>query len=278
MRLKNKIIISFVFSIICIIFFKTDSLQALTQEEAGKYIAEFAINFFDNYADQTIYSSKNDQRSQAFKGEKTSGITSHGATYSDKYAMDCVAWVSFVINQSMKLKGGAAYGGFTIYAQPGHNGQTASYFNGFSEVYGNMNSGKKLSLDELRKVLKPGDLLLATRQHILIYVGNDEIIHCTGHGPGPSYGGDKNYGIRREKLSDYSAGFESVGRITIDAAGSVNKSDATTIFKGSGGITNKWSDSDSSSSSSSEAYQNGRIVDTNDKLPLFKHILLTEKI
>lgn len=119
MRLKNKIIISFVFSIICIIFFKSDSMYALSQDDAGRYIAEFAINFFENYADQTVYSYENQHRAAAYWGNKTSGIAEPGSRqYSDKYAMDCVGWVSFVIHQSLNLKGGTPYGGFVIYAQP----------------------------------------------------------------------------------------------------------------------------------------------------------------
>ncbi len=271
MKLKNsiKIFFSVIFVSLCI-FLKED-VQALTQEEAGQYFAQFAINFFDNYADQTVYSLRGADRTAAYNGNTTNG----------KYAMDCVGWVSFVIHQSTNLNGNETNTGgddnIYIYAQPGHRGsQRAGYFKGFSQIYGSMNSGHKLSLDELRNVLKPGDILLAARSHVLLYVGNGEIIHCTGSGPGASYGGNRGYGLIREKLEDYSPGFESVGRITLEGAASINPSNATTIFNGTGNITSSWIDG-VGSVSSVEATDASRIVNPDDKLPLYKHILLTEK-
>lgn len=261
LKLKAKLIIILVFSSICsIIFFSSNDVQALTQEEAGEYIAEFAINFHKDHASETIYSltgwedNTNSHRAYAYRGQKVSGtasvsnnMASNGMkpmSFTDKYGMDCVGWVSFCIHHSLGLGDANT---FTMWVTP-QNGAVAG--NGFYQV----TDGSK----------KPGDIL-ATSGHVAVYIGNGEVIDSAGVGESRNIS-------RRATAGKYSRTF----RISEEKAAQINKSDATTIFNGSGSVTNKWSDS-SSSSSSSEATQNGRIVDTDDKLPLFKHILLTEK-
>ncbi len=271
MKLKNilKIIFAFVFVSVCLLL--NENVQALTQEEAGQYFAQFAINFFDNYADQTNYSTSNRSLAVTY-GKKGS---------NDKYNFDCVGWVSFAIYQSTKLQRGVLSHGFRFYAQPDgvgtkYAGQRGNYFDGFTQIYGAIASRRKIPLETLRNILRPGDLLMSCSCHVLLYVGNDEVIHCTGHGPGPSYGGDLGYGLRREKLSEYSKGFESVGRITPEAAASIDPANATTIFNGQGGINSNWIDGVGSVSGGQGTTTN-RVVSPDDKLPLYKHILLTEK-
>ena len=276
MRLKNKMIISFIFGIICISFFRINSVQAMSQEEAGKYISEFSINFFNNYADQTIYSYNDNQRGAAYKGMKTSGITaSYSPTrYTDKYAMDCVGWVNFVIHQSLGLGSNSS---MTFFGQPHGYGQIGAFFNGFTAIEGNPNSWEQISNSRLYQIIRPGDLLLATCQHILIYVGNGEVIHCTGGGPGISYGGNKGYGIVRNSLDELGYGIACIGRITESTAASINPSAVTTIFNGKGGLTYFWEGVGDLSDGATTSTGTGWIVDPDDKLELFKHILFTEK-
>ena len=275
MKLRQKILIMLFFSLVCICL--NDNIFAMSQSDAGKYIAEFSVNFFENYAEQTVYSYDDNQRTLAYKGIKTSGITSapYYKSFSDKYAFDCVGWVSFVIHQSLGLGSNST---MTFFGQPRGYGQVGAFFNGFKAIKGNPNSWSQLSTEELYQTLQPGDLLLSTYQHILIYVGDDQVIHCTGGGPGKSYGGNKGYGIVRNKLSEMGYKFACIGRITENTAASVNQSSATTIFNGSQGITYGWLNwGDQSTSNETKVTGKGWIVDPNDKLEFFKHILFTEK-
>lgn len=267
MSLKNKLIIS-VLVFACIVILNLNPVQALTQEEAGQYIAEFSINYYNDYGDQTTYSWNYAQRAAACRGEKTSGMAGAPTPYyfENYYAVDCVGWVSMAIYQSLKISyPGINDTGYTGYVVP------TKYANNYKT---------DIMEDVTGQALKPGDIL-ANSHHVMVYVGNiggkDTIVHSVSKFH-LNYNTFQEYSAMNSTSgSDTRGVYKKVYRIKESAANKVKKSDATTIFKGSGGVTNKWSDSSGGSSSSSEAYQNGRIVDTNDKLPLFKHILLTEK-
>ena len=200
MKLRYKILFSIIFCSFFTLLCSNNKILAMSQEEAGKYIASFAINFFENYADQTVYSWDDAQRGKAYQGIKTSGVSAGYSSqyFTDKYAMDCVGWVSFVIHQSLGLGSDS----LTFFGQPHGYGQFGAFYNGFSAVSGNPNSWNALSEFEVDRTLQPGDLILATTQHILIYVGNNEVIHCTGGGPGRSHGGNLGYGIVRNTLDE----------------------------------------------------------------------------
>lgn len=268
MKLKFKVTIALVLSSICsIIFFNLNDVQALTQEEAGKYIAEFSINYYKDYGTQTTYSWNPQQRAAACRGEKTSGIAGAPTPYKfdNYYAVDCVGWVSMAIYQSLKIYyPGIVDTGATGYVVP--------------TKYGN-NYKPDIMEEVTGQPLKPGDIL-ANSHHVMVYVGNidghDRIVHSVSRFH-LNYDTFEDYGSwNSTRGSDTRGVYQKVYRIKESAAQKVNQADATTIFRGSGGITNNWSDS-SGSSSSYTATQDGRIVDVNDKLPLFKHILLTEK-
>lgn len=274
-KLKYKLFLIIIFSLVCITL-KNNNIFAMTQSDAGKYISEFSVNFFQNYADQTVYSYADNQRNLAYQGIKTSGVTSapYYKRFSDKYAFDCVGWVSFVIHQSLGIGSDTK---MTFFGQPHGYGQFGAFYNGFTAIKGNPNSWNKLSKEEIYQTIQPGDLLLATYQHILIYVGDDQVIHCTGGGPGISYGGNKGYGIVRNKLSELNYNIACIGRITESRADSINESDATTIFNGKLGITGSWLNIGDDTTTKTVTTGKGWIVDPDDKLELFKHILLTEK-
>lgn len=262
LKLKAKLIITLVFSSICsIIFFSLSDAQALTQDEAGQYIAEFAINFCKNYADQTIYSWTDSHRFRAYNDVKTTGSVGSGGAlngtyFENKYAMDCVGWVSFAIHHAL---------GIDSNIRGSVDGYTFSYF----VVPTNCSGTDTSIMEKVNGALKPGDILVNSH-HVMVYVGNDTIVDSAGAGPPKG-------AISQRTLAEYGGGYNVAYRVRSDVAAKINKSDATTIFNGSAGINNVWVDGSSSSSSSSVATQDGRIVDVNDKLPLFKHILLTEK-
>ena len=259
MKLKNKLLL-IVFIFIAIYFIKSNSVQALTQEEAGKYIAEFAINFCDNYANQTIYSWTDIHRFRAYNDVKTSGVVGsggrlNGTPFTDKYAMDCVGWVSFAIHHAL---------GIDSNIVGSADGYSFSFF-----VVPTSCTGTDLSvMERVSGDIKPGDILVNSH-HVMVYVGNNTIVDSAGAGTGGA--------ISKRTLDQYGQGYSVAYRIKESVASGINESSATTIFNGNGGLTNSWTDSDTSTSNASERYQNGRVVDVNDKLPLYKHILLTEK-
>ena len=246
MKRKYKIVIfPLVIFVLVLCFNLKSEVKGVTSEEAGKYIAEFAINFFDAHANETYY-NREGARKTTYTGQKNS---------NGKYGFDCVGWVSFALHQSLGI--GNQY--FTEFAIPYHGNKYPGFSNGIQLVYGKGGSGNAISIDELKQQLKPGDILLKTAQHVLIYVGDGTLIHCNGHGPGPEYGGDLKYGLTKETLDHfYKSGFgiEAIGRITEDAASKINESNLTTVFGESGkALTGKWQSA--SNNTSSGGWDNG---------------------
>jgi len=227
MKIANKIKIFLITTILFICFNKN---YAITQKEAGEIIAQFAINFFDNYASETVYSVKgwadnvNGQRAYAYRGQKTSGeaepsdgMKSRGMTsinYTNKYSMDCVGFVSFCIHQALKLGDNNT---FTCFVTPQSGGS-----NGFEKV----TDGSR----------KPGDIL-ATSGHVAVYIGNGEIIDSAAAGPDRAIS-------RRATANKYPSTY----RISNSTAAGINKENTTVQFEGKGSSDYSFSDVDSGSS------------------------------
>ena len=251
MKKKIKyILVSFIFIVSAYVTFALDDVQAVTSEEAGKYLAEFAINFYDAHAPETIYSYEDWQRGAAYEGKKTSGVTGskHPVSYTDKYAFDCAGWISFAVHQALGI--GNDY--YTEFAIPFPNTRPG-FFNGYEQVYGKGGSRNVIPIDELKQQLKPGDIVLKNDQHVLIYVGDGTLIHCTGHGPGEEYGGDNGYGLIKSTIDYYYSigyGIEAIGRLSESAAASINESELTTVFGETGkGLTGIWQKASNGTSS-----------------------------
>ena len=194
MKKKKKYIIIVVVIFVSLCFFTATDVQAVSAEEAGQYIAEFAINFFDAHASETKYGVTG--RASAYQGNKSGGT----------YTMDCVGWLSFAVHQATGLGDSS----FTEFAVPFHEGSgevnpNPGFFNGIAQVYGSGGSNNKIPLNELKQQLKPGDLLMSIgpRKHVLLYVGDNTLIHSTGKGPGEEYGGNLGYGLVKESLDHY---------------------------------------------------------------------------
>lgn len=109
MHKKVKYTLIIIFSLLFCTFV-SQSCFALTQQEVGNAIAQFSINFANNYGadaeahgkeNQTVYSTVNPQRAAAYNKQKTSGVTSEGESYTNKYAMDCVGWIAFALKYSI---------------------------------------------------------------------------------------------------------------------------------------------------------------------------------
>lgn len=215
MKIINKLKILF---ILLMLFMCCKKTYAITQQEAGEIIAQFAINFYNNFADETIYSvtgytdNLNGQRAIAYiRGQKTSGLATPASSmrsymkptrFTNKYAIDCVGFVSFCIHHSLGIGNANRFTSFvlpTMYSQPSQ---------GFYKV----TDGSR----------KPGDIL-ASSGHVTVYIGNGEIIDSAGMG--------KNYSISRRKASSSLA---ATFRITPQAAANIDIGSTTVQFQGKG--------------------------------------------
>lgn len=215
--ISKKIII--IIAIICLLLslFSCDNISyAATKTQIGNTIAEFSINFFNEYAKETKYSTNFSYRQKAYNGEKVDGY----------YQMDCVGWINFAVHQSVGLDtGDKGYSqGFGV--PPGNN--TTGFHYGFELVEGNEAGGSTISKTKIKETAQPGDILFKNGQHVLIYVGDGKVIHSTGHGP--HRGDDKGYGLSYDSIDDLSYEFCAIGRITESAASSINESNCTTMF------------------------------------------------
>lgn len=218
--------------ILFLLFISFNTSYALTQTEAGEIIAQFAINFFDNYASETIYSltdwtnDSTSHRAYAYRGEKVSGMakpsknmTDKGmkpVSFTNKYGMDCVGFVSFCIHQSLKLGSNTTFSYF-VTPQSGAS-------NGFYKV-----------TDGTRK---PGDIL-ATSGHVAVYIGNGEVIDSAAVGPDRAIS-------RRAKASVYPSTY----RISEQTAAKIDKNNTTVQFEGKGATDYSFSSSNSGNSNS----------------------------
>ena len=256
MNNKIKFVIS-VFIVSCFVYFILPSdMSAMSAEDAGKYIAQFSLNFADAHGKDTYYTVKNYQddinspRAYAYRGKK---YTMSSKVASGEYFwLDCVGWVSMAIHQSLGI---GSVDTFTYWAVP--------------TQYPRINQSGFQLLDYSESILKPGDIL-CNSHHVMVYCGDGKIVHCDGSGPNGT-------GVHTQDLKsyyDYGA-ITKIVRITDEIASKIDSSNATTIFDGVGALDDRWEDATGDSGTTSTG--KGWIVDPDDKLELFKHILFTEK-
>lgn len=192
--------------IICILF--PGKAYAITQEQAGETIAQFAEDLVNNYPSEFIYSWTDSQRYAAYRLERTSGVTSHGVSYQNKYAFDCVGFVSFCIHNSL----GIGNQDFTFFVTP----QSGAYAPYFEEI------SPKPDLSNLQR----GDIIGNSFPHVMIYLGNGKMANCvTNSGNYPF--------IQITDVSTSSGAYNSYGfvaRISKSTAESINSANCTTMF------------------------------------------------
>lgn len=218
---KRVIVIILLF---CILY--TSPSFAISQDEAGQTIAEFAKNFYNDFGKDTAYSYN--LRGESYNGTRTSGMTDATSNHSseefeNKFAFDCAGWVSFAIHNSLGI-GGETY--TDSFGMPPGPGNSAGYHWGFEEVLGNYESNPDTSIDSdiLLNSIKPGDILFATydKQHVYLYVGNGMIIDSIGGVPTLRYTSLKDSGYLESTCS--------VGRISQSAAAAINENNCTTML------------------------------------------------
>jgi len=150
------------------------SINGTNQQKAGQAIASFAIDAVTNHKSEFIYSYGHNGyyvgtgRQNAYLGKKTTGYA-YGTSgykaaykgkvgspypYSNKYSVDCVVLVSFVIRHSLHI-GNESYTRFVT------SGSGAISGSGFKNIKG-------ISVSKLM----PGDIIYQD-SHVMIFVGKD---------------------------------------------------------------------------------------------------------
>lgn len=211
MKKLRKIIIAFVVIFISYLF--NNFSYAVTQERAGQGLANFANNFFENYAQDTVYSVEDRE------------VTYTGLTTDGKYKFDCVGWISFAIHQSLHIGSNEEFTKFAV--PPGGSNYGVGFQNGFQLMGGNADNANTVFLKQGDDIsfLKPGDLLFCgpNGPHVVLYVGNGQITHSIGGG------------LKRENLFNNSSGYQyycAYGRITQQTANSIQEGNITEVFDG----------------------------------------------
>lgn len=160
MKRIRKILILIAITI-CILLLSENKVQAMTQEEAGAWIATYAKNYMLNYGSICEYdcdSGYQDRRGDAYKGIKQPDGMLH---------MDCVGFVSIVLHGAIGLDDPQVSSGQYGFIAPDDG--SVNYDPEFEEIPFSMSA------------IKEGDIL-ANYHHVMVYVGNGEIVHCDGHG------------------------------------------------------------------------------------------------
>ncbi len=168
MKVKTikKVIVLFAM-VICILLLKQTDSYAMTQEEAGTYIASYATNFTKEHGPETVYSLINSDRKMAYNLQKVEGY----------YRMDCVGFVNLVLHQSIGLDipiTASGDGGFVVPFGDswGYDNQNGNFFNDLGQC----------TPSDIGAFM-PGDII-ANGRHVMIYIGNGQVAHCAGWGDG----------------------------------------------------------------------------------------------
>lgn len=185
---------------------------AVSVEEAGAAIASFAIDFYNKYGERVHYKIDYDLRGQAYREETVGSMAA--------YYMDCVGWVSYAIHHATGLDNAGARAGTGSFVAPTRYGPPGSDF-----------------VDVTGQELQPGDIM-ANSHHVMIYVGNNMMVHCSadlqymslddygnGNAPGSNYE-SASYGPGRFGVYDRAY------RLSESAAAKINESDLAPIISG----------------------------------------------
>lgn len=288
-NVKYKLLI--LCSLICVYIFFQNNIYALTQEEVGKAIATFALNFqkAPDGGQRWTYDWTPANRAQAYHGIRHSDGTFHG---------DCVGWVSMCLHFAIGLDADCVSNGNTGFVLP------SCY--GFDDItYQGRATRTVIEMVPEGEPLKPGDIL-ANWHHVMVYVGNidgaDRIVHSVGsplsYNTFEEYSRHSNHnnGDMIDRGPAETAGvYTHAWRITEEYAKTLTQADLQTTWNGSTGDytwgNSSYGGSGGSGNSALENFDGNtsyfpsagdtksdyRVANVNDKLPIYKHILLTEK-
>lgn len=188
--------------IVCILF--PGNVYAINKESAGEVIACYAEDLVKNHSEEFIYSWDNEHRYPAYELKKTSGTSSStGLSFTNKYGVDCVGFVSFVVHNSLGI-GKEEYTEFVVPP----NGTKGSYFEEISP---------KPDINDLQR----GDIIWNSHPHVMIYIGNGKVAHSI------------TKGISIDNLNSFNDGstdYVHVARIKDSTAAAVDSSNCTKVF------------------------------------------------
>lgn len=137
---------------------------AMTQAEAGNYIASYAMNFYNSsLAPMVEYDVGYVSSDPASWQRRATQVNSGKPWESGKYVLECVGFSTMVIKQAT---------GLTSDAGNVEDGRC-----GFVVPNENLDSTFEQVSD-----MQPGDIL-TNSHHVMVYVGNGMIVHCSGSGP-----------------------------------------------------------------------------------------------
>ncbi len=208
--------------------------KALTEDEARSVITNYANYLYENKKDEIVYvSPKEVQQQKIFLGYTTK---------NNKYAMDCNAFVGFVIYNAFQIQadsnGKIPNGELTTAGRPALNG-----INGWSS-HSSLYDSKRYMLKQgetiqkavkridLKSKLKPGDLIAVVgfssssyaseseankSAHIMLYLGDGKYIH------------NASAGVKINDLSNISYG-SRVGSSFPDSKGNMGPHGAITVL------------------------------------------------
>lgn len=206
-KIWNKVFKLIIIVTLLTIVFPYSAVSAVTAEYAGKAIASFAINFYENHRNEVCGDWSDNlfqYRKDAYNDNPT--LQKNGKMY---LGMDCVGWVNYVIHHALGIDDIDPYSSGWVTPQANQNGQQ-----GFSKVSG--------------QDLKPGDIIVSpSGPHVMVYVGNGEIIDCIHSSPP---------GIERRQFSStsYAQNAWHICRITESKAASISESQCSEIASGIG--------------------------------------------
>lgn len=185
MKKVKKIAILIILAI-CILLLSENDAQAMTSQEAGKYIANYALNYRIKHGTETEYNNVDGEREYyrglAYNGQKAP---------TGYYEMDCVGFVSLVVHNATGLDDPNVSSGQTGFVAPGAQGTENEYYPEYFDIV-DLNS------------IEPGDIL-ANTHHVMVYVGGGKIVHCDGNGAtDDSYNGEG--AISYESIEHYRDG------------------------------------------------------------------------
>ena len=211
MKKLNKILLLTVAVIVCILLLPGNEVFAekpfenmsdeQAQQEAGRYIASFASNFWNSRRNEVTY----DHDLSISDGTYWRRDVDHGLTgnkLDGQYLyLECTGWCNFAVYNALHLQDSDVLDGSNGYALPlDCDYNSASFYQ----------VTRGLSQSQVQNYAQPGDII-ANRHHVMIYAGDGIIIHSDG------------YPLSKDNIMDYYDRNEdeaewAIYRITPEAA------------------------------------------------------------
>ncbi|MBO5005333.1 MAG: hypothetical protein J6D03_08915 [Clostridia bacterium] len=231
---KNMTVVMLIVIIVLVAIFPSKisfgAEQTNEQRIAGNTIAKFAENFYQNYKDKVKYCGGYDGCSRCFENRKE---MYDGKTLDDGfYYSDCAGWINFAIHQSLKIDTGGDSGKSNCFVTPSGGGQTGFVNEQFKIIKGN-NGGSALNNNDIISEAAPGDILIKCGPHVLLYVGNGQVIDC---GAGEHEAG----ALKKQNINDLGYGICAIVRITEETAKNINFNNCTEIFNSVTGVADDY--------------------------------------